>query len=112
THDELAKSQLDKGGEHCVEVSIVTGVQDTQLEPERLCSLLHVFRIGLGIGVVRVHKHGEYSSRGHHFAQQLHALSYQHARNHAHARHVATGAVEAPDRATPDSAPPPQPPPP
>src|SRR5262249_52068607 len=60
------------------------------------------FNIGLGIGVVRVHKHGEYGSGGHHLAQQLHALCYEHARNNAHARHVATGAVEAHDHATPD----------
>jgi hypothetical protein len=94
-----AETLLGQGSESRIDFARGAGLCDDQFSSERSGCRLRVFRVGLGIGIVRVDQHAEGSAPGRPLAQQLQPLRHQLVDQEAHAGEVAAGPVEAGDEA-------------
>src|SRR5262249_21295201 len=73
---ERVCSELDQTRERCVDLTFGAGIQDMDLQPNRVRRLLHVFRLGLGSGIFRVHEQTDNFGCRHRVVQQSHSLRY------------------------------------
>jgi hypothetical protein len=89
------RSELGKTGERCVELAFGAGMQDVDLQPERMRRLLHVSRLGLGSRILRVHERTDNLGCGYQIVQQSQSFRHQLGTQLGHAGDVAIRPIEA-----------------
>ena len=91
--------QFDEGGESGIDLAFGAGLQDRELHPLRARRFLHIWIMGLGCRIVRVHEQGNHLGLGNQLGQQLEPLGRQLDDDVGEAREVAAGPGETGDQA-------------
>ena len=64
-HNQCARRPVGKGGECAVEIAFAGRSQQLDPQPDGASSGLNIAHVDFGIGVVRIHEHGDNGDRRH-----------------------------------------------
>ena len=79
---------FDEAGESRIEVTLGAGSYDARLQAERAGCGLDIFRVGHGIGVVRVNEHADDAGCRHQLVQHLQSFRHEHIEQETDAREI------------------------
>ena len=93
--DERSGLLLHERRECRFKIPLSANAQDDELQPERVCSFLHLAQLWLCIQIGRIDEHADDGSVRNEIVKQLQPFCRQYVGKKADASEIATGPIEA-----------------